>query len=340
MSITIRNIKLLWSRSAGRCSAPDCRKDLTPNINRSGNFILGEMAHVIGRRPGSARNDPNVSADNSYDNLILLCKDCHTKIDTPSADYPPEMLLKWKTDWESEVNKKLLPDISTTIDSSLDSRMWTFFNFNMLLGMYNTHCKERLLSGSIDDLRYKEIIDNRGLPKTGPISPTQARTLFETWDQNTGWRLQSHFSCMTEELLRFFPPLDIDRVWGIRLMRAHLFPSAFVFMNRRCYFKSSGVNSGGRYRDVRARAGGIEIRFQIDTWNIYSNSSLTLHFAGATRIASLLWIRSVEKPVNEKNLKLVVTATPIALGSGFHPSEDRTPDIAHQRAWAEDEDNC
>ncbi|MEN0020205.1 MAG: HNH endonuclease signature motif containing protein [Planctomycetota bacterium] len=104
MGIAQQDIKLLWGRAAGRCSAPGCKLDLTPLLEKSGPTVLGEMAHVIGRKPRAARSDPAVGSDNTYGNLILLCPNHHTEIDKAEKDYPAELLYKWKADWEAQVS--------------------------------------------------------------------------------------------------------------------------------------------------------------------------------------------------------------------------------------------
>lgn len=124
MSISSKDIKLLWGRAAGRCSAPGCRLDLTPLLEKSGPVVLGEMAHVIGRKPGSARSDDTVGEDNSYDNLILLCPNHHTMVDKAQADYPIEVLRKWKVEWEQQVS---------SIDGSIKGREELFKSINSLL---------------------------------------------------------------------------------------------------------------------------------------------------------------------------------------------------------------
>ncbi len=51
-----KDIKLLWGRAAGRCSY--CQCDLTHIMDGLGNYHVGEMAHVIGKKkvqPGQLR---------------------------------------------------------------------------------------------------------------------------------------------------------------------------------------------------------------------------------------------------------------------------------------------
>src|SRR5258705_12817349 len=56
--IGILDIKLLWGRAGGRCSAPKCNEDLT-TLMESGGYVIGEMAHVIGRKPSARRGKSN-----------------------------------------------------------------------------------------------------------------------------------------------------------------------------------------------------------------------------------------------------------------------------------------
>lgn len=104
MAIDDKDLKLLWGKAAGRCSYPGCQKDLTPILLNSGAVVLGEMAHVIGRKAGAARSDAAMGIDDSYPNLILLCPTHHTLIDKAPRDFPVELLRKWKADWEGQVS--------------------------------------------------------------------------------------------------------------------------------------------------------------------------------------------------------------------------------------------
>ncbi len=95
MTISLVDIKLLWGRAGGICSKPDCTEDLTALLE-SGNYVVGEMAHVIGRKPGARRSIPEGGKD-TYDNLILLCPTHHKHIDkAPDGTYTIEMLQEWK----------------------------------------------------------------------------------------------------------------------------------------------------------------------------------------------------------------------------------------------------
>lgn len=145
MSSTIKtkDIKILWSRSAGRCSMPDCRRKLTlDNKKETATMALGEMCHIVGeinsdKSPRGISQLPEEER-NEYSNLILLCSHHHTEIDKNINDWPVEILHKIKIDhelWVDETlaNKKLTPDeivystIIDDLDASLQLNSWNWF---------------------------------------------------------------------------------------------------------------------------------------------------------------------------------------------------------------------
>ena len=69
--------------------------------------VIGEMAHVIGYKKGAARGCAKRQYDNSYDNLILLCPTCHTKVDKAPKHFSVKTLKSKKREWEDKVARKL-----------------------------------------------------------------------------------------------------------------------------------------------------------------------------------------------------------------------------------------
>lgn len=110
MSISQRDIKLLWARAAGRCSFPDCRMKLTQDKElASESFPLGEQAHIVGESKDATRGESPLTVDerNSYFNLILLCPTHHTIVDNNPEDYPVEKLHLIKDQHELWVEQTL-----------------------------------------------------------------------------------------------------------------------------------------------------------------------------------------------------------------------------------------
>jgi hypothetical protein len=95
----ITDIKLLFARSGNRCAFPKCRAPMA--VNKT---LTGEVCHIKGARPGSARYDPNQTdvERHDYANLILMCPTHHTVIDDDEDAYPVERLCKIKAVHETE----------------------------------------------------------------------------------------------------------------------------------------------------------------------------------------------------------------------------------------------
>lgn len=97
MSRNISDIveRKIYSESMGRCMNPACKTDL---FNYIGDII--ERAHII---PYSK------TKDNSYENLVILCPNCHTNFDKNKA-FKEEEVKEWKSirteDLKKFFNKK------------------------------------------------------------------------------------------------------------------------------------------------------------------------------------------------------------------------------------------
>ena len=105
-----QTLKLLWGRAAGRCAMADCRIELfVAEPGHDPVCIIGEMGHVVASSDGGPRSNKTTRLDarDRYDNLILLCRNCHRKIDVLHESYPPERLHQIKNDHEAWVRTAL-----------------------------------------------------------------------------------------------------------------------------------------------------------------------------------------------------------------------------------------
>lgn len=117
--IAEKDIKKLWGRAAGRCSF--CEDELAPYLDIKTPDVIGEMAHIIGFKQDAARGLAEREFDNSYENLILLCPTCHTKVDAAPQVYTVEKLYEAKSRWESKVSVALQVPLFDTIGDLCDS---------------------------------------------------------------------------------------------------------------------------------------------------------------------------------------------------------------------------
>jgi hypothetical protein len=108
---TDRDVKRLFAASGNRCAFPKC--DLA--IAGEDNSLIGEICHICGNRPNSARYDTNQSdlERHAFENLILLCANHHKVIDDDEESYPVARLRKMKAVHEA---KHLVPPHGDHVD--------------------------------------------------------------------------------------------------------------------------------------------------------------------------------------------------------------------------------
>lgn len=96
--ITQSDKKKLYGLSAGQC-----------NICKTNNTEILEIAHIVAHSPNGARGEYDFQRRdiNSYDNLILLCSNCHTEVDKQPEKYSVEYLRNIKFNHEKEIKHKL-----------------------------------------------------------------------------------------------------------------------------------------------------------------------------------------------------------------------------------------
>jgi len=108
MSILEKDRKLLWGRSANRCSI--CKTELvilkTENDDDS---IIGEECHIVSKKENGPRfrNNFELAKADNYSNLVLLCRIHHKIIDDQVNEYSEETLLKIKEQHEKWICEKL-----------------------------------------------------------------------------------------------------------------------------------------------------------------------------------------------------------------------------------------
>jgi hypothetical protein len=116
VSVSLRDIKLLWGRAASQCSC--CRRRLAEDKQSvTDTFHLGEQAQIVAEVPDGPRGISILTASerNSYHNLILLCPTCHTLVDNNVEDYPVEKLHMLKAEHELMVERMLAGNVDRRV---------------------------------------------------------------------------------------------------------------------------------------------------------------------------------------------------------------------------------
>ena len=92
---TIRRLDTL---SGNQCANPDCDRQL---IAHDGETIISKICHIKAASAKGPRFNLNMTDDDRrhYNNLILLCDECHSVIDNKSNEdkYPVALLQEWKS---------------------------------------------------------------------------------------------------------------------------------------------------------------------------------------------------------------------------------------------------
>jgi hypothetical protein len=95
----------LFADSGGYCQRPECTDRLFIDTGTK-NIHIAEMAHIIAAAETGPRSDASVAqaARGAYDNLILLCANCHTTIDKAPQDFPDGTIREWKRRHVDRIN--------------------------------------------------------------------------------------------------------------------------------------------------------------------------------------------------------------------------------------------
>jgi hypothetical protein len=107
MNISNVDLKKLWGKAAGRCSYPGCANNCIEFLEKTGDIILGEMAHVIAQSSKGPRGNSAKAGPDTYENLILLCPYHHGMVDKAPKDFPEKLLHEWKREHELQVERSL-----------------------------------------------------------------------------------------------------------------------------------------------------------------------------------------------------------------------------------------
>ena len=103
MAVSNRAKIVLWSKAGGKCSFPNCRKDLVQDATPyDPHTLVGQNAHIVSQKPDGPRgkDEPPGGQIDGYENLILLCGDHHHTIDSQAASYSVAKLIEMRSSHE------------------------------------------------------------------------------------------------------------------------------------------------------------------------------------------------------------------------------------------------
>lgn len=113
--------RVLWGRTAGRCEFAGCNVPLWKSSITQETVNKAQKAHIYSFANEGPRGHDGVSGEalNAADNLMLVCHQCHQKMDKEKdgGRYTPEILQRWKQEHERRI------EIVTGIDPDRQSHV-------------------------------------------------------------------------------------------------------------------------------------------------------------------------------------------------------------------------
>lgn len=142
---TPKTLKQLFSLSANQCANPSCDNLI---VGQNGT-VVGRVCHITGAEKLGPRFDKSAGSEQTraFENLILLCANCHVVIDDDEKKFPTKRLRKWKADHErrfAAIGERLqsayLDTITDEAQISSVSLPKTFAAFSNFLRAQGDHC--------------------------------------------------------------------------------------------------------------------------------------------------------------------------------------------------------
>jgi 5-methylcytosine-specific restriction endonuclease McrA len=98
----------LWVKSGGRCQYVSCNKPLWKDSLTIRKMNKGYISHIVAASDGGPRGEKGESEklELEFNNLMLLCDECHNRIDKAQVDeHPKEMLIEMKQNHEERIER-------------------------------------------------------------------------------------------------------------------------------------------------------------------------------------------------------------------------------------------
>lgn len=210
-NVSIADIKTLYGRSAGCCNK--CTISVfVPYQNGNGYSHIGEMAHNIPY--GSGENAPRVeykviddnNTDNSYSNLILLCRNCHKQVDSDVNHYTPERLRQIKNNHEYFIETQVCQIGEVAKDANTVKIMHEFCNFQSIYHELSNYIRWNRIPANILTIgnMYEEFLLPNS-PSRYPFYDTELNRIF-----NNIFNSYNHIFQMTWKTYNLIEPYIIS----------------------------------------------------------------------------------------------------------------------------------
>lgn len=112
VAISNHTRKVLWSLSGNACARCDTPLVRAPEAVGDVHAIVGRECHIVAQAAAGPRGAAGTREDlDSYENLILLCANCHAVVDMQLERFPPAELRRLKVAHEQRVARRTAPGL-------------------------------------------------------------------------------------------------------------------------------------------------------------------------------------------------------------------------------------
>ena len=115
---------MLWAEAMGHCMNPECGASLIAS-----DANLSECAHIVPHADGG---------DVSFENLILLCRNCHTHVDQNRNGTTTDTLRRWKQNRNREIESHFTQQF-TTFQQLCDAVVPVLIRNGQIFDSYGPH---------------------------------------------------------------------------------------------------------------------------------------------------------------------------------------------------------
>ena len=184
--ISLPVTKRLFALSGNQCAFPECQKQMVDENDT----VRCEMCHIEGSKGPRYNPQQTVEQRNSFDNLILLCRDHHTTIDRHEDTYTVETLKKMKQEHEQRFVDNPY-QVSDRVVAEMTKRLENLEN--------KIESLEKDTKSMCHELFEKNFVRLQG------VAENIARKNIENFTNNF-WQILNLFSATKEEIEKFSDP--------------------------------------------------------------------------------------------------------------------------------------
>ncbi len=210
-------LKRLHALSGNQCAAPECMRKI---IAHDGKTLAGRICHIEAASPEGARWNPNMSDDQRrhFDNLILMCQECHDIIDNPEneAEYPVSLLQKWKKQHESTITYSYLNQHPSLLSKVIDAISETRFFIEE-----ETLPKNLSSINPGEKIKHNNIKRNKSLIDTYKVFYPKINSLYQTLENQGSFKKVNLLRNIESIYIKIKGKYIKDSLNPIQVIRAH-----------------------------------------------------------------------------------------------------------------------